>query len=394
MRVLIAHNAYRYRGGEEQAVESDRALLEAHGHEVRLYLRDYGEVARMDGAFGGARLALSALWNVRTYLEVRRFIRARRPDVLHAHNIFPLVSASVYRAAHAEGVPVVQTLHNYRLVCPASTLLRDARPCELCVGHTPWRAVRYRCYRDSRAQSLALAAVLTAHRLFGTWRDDVDAYIALTEFGRRIFIRGGLPADRIFVRHNAVKAQPARDYAGARSAVFVGRLSREKGVDVLLDAWRSLPQVPLEIIGDGPLASEVRAAVARPELAHVRVLGELAHREVLAHVGAAGMLVFPSLCYEGFALAIAEALAQGVPVVGSRLGAQAEIVRDGVSGLLFRAGDATTLRDAVRRLVDDDEFARQLSRGARTEFEKRFSPELSYRALIDVYQRVATSVTH
>ena len=393
MRVLIAHNAYRYRGGEEQAIESDRALLEAKGHHVELYVRKYDELAPNDGILRGARLALAAFWSARTYLEVRRLIRAGRPDVLHVHNIFPLISASVYRAAHAERVPVVQTLHNYRLVCPASTLLRDGKPCELCVGTAPWRAVRYRCYRDSRLQSLALATILTTHRALGTWSSDVDAYVALTEFGRRLFVRGGLPPDRIFVRHNAVHARARHPYHGARSAIFVGRLSREKGVKVLLDAWRALPEVPLEIIGDGPLAAEVHAAAMRPELAHVRVLGQLPHGEVLEHVARAGMLVFPSVCYEGFALAIAEALAQGIPVIGSRLGAQAEIVRDGVSGLLFRAGDANALRDAVRRVVDTDGLADDLSRGARAEFDSRFSPDISYRALIDIYRRVATSAS-
>ena len=390
MRILIAHNAYRYRGGEEQAVESDRALLERHGHAVDVYFRAYEEVASADGPVRAVRLALGALWSVRTYLDMRSLIRARRPDVLHVHNIFPLVSASVYRAARAERVPVVQTLHNYRLVCPAATLLRDGRPCELCIGTAPWRAVRHRCYRDSRAQSLALATILTTHRVFGTWSHDVDAYIALTEFGRNLFVRGGLPRERIFVRHNAVQPAARTPYAGPSSAIFVGRLSPEKGVQVLLDAWRSLPDVPLTIVGDGPLAAEVRAGVSRPELAHVRVVGHLPHRDVLDHLARSGMLVFPSVCYEGFALAIAEALAHGVPVIGSRLGAQAEIVRDGVSGLLFRAGDPAALRDAVRRLVSTDGLAQRLSDGARTEFVERFSPETSYRALIGVYERVVS----
>lgn len=384
VRVLIVHNEYRYRGGEEQAVANDRALLEERGHEVDLYVRRYQDFS----GIRAAGLALGALWSARTYLEVRRLIRARRPDVVHAHNIFPLISASVYSAAHAEGVPVVQTLHNYRLICPASTLLRDGHPCELCVGHVPWNAVRYRCYRSSRAQSLALSAILTLHRLAGTWDRGVDAYIALTEFGREMFTRGGLPAERIFVRHNAVAETARGTYAGPRRAVFLGRLSPEKGVRVLLAAWRSLPEIPLEIIGEGPLQEELRAAIASPDLAHVRLAGPLPHDEALARVAGAGMVVFPSVWYETFGFAIVEALASGVPVIASRLGAQAEVVRDGVSGLLFAPGDAGALRETVRRLATSDGLAARLADGARREFEERFSPYASYRDLLNVYERV------
>jgi glycosyltransferase involved in cell wall biosynthesis len=380
----MVHNAYRYRGGEEQAVDNDRALLESRGHHVDLYMRGYDDIAKV----GSANAAIQALWSARTYLEVRRLIRKRRPDVVHVHNIFPLISASVYSAAHAEGVPVVQTLHNYRLVCPASTLLRDGRPCELCVGHAPWRAVRYRCYRDSRAQSFALSSLLTVHRVIGTWKREVDAYIALTNFGREIFVRGGLPAERIFVRHNAIETPTVSVREPSGRAIYLGRLSPEKGVRVLLEAWRSLPEVPLDIIGDGPLRDEVAAAVATPELAHVRLVGPLAHDEALARLKRARMLVFPSICYEGFAFAIVEALACGLPVVASRLGAQAEVVNHGVSGLLFSAGDPKALRDTVTRLASSPELGARLSDGARREFRERFSSDTSYGVLMDIYARV------
>ena len=384
LRVLIVHNAYRYRGGEEQAVENDRALLESRGHHVDLYVREYDDLARV----GRANAAIQALWSARTYFEVRRLVRARRPDVVHVHNIFPLISASVYSAAHAEGVPVVQTLHNYRLVCPASTLLRDGRPCELCVGRAPWRAVRYRCYRDSRAQSFALSSILTLHRVIGTWNRDVDAYIALTNFGREIFVRGGLPPERIFVRHNAIATPAPSTDERSGSAIYLGRLSPEKGVRVLLEAWRALPDLPLEIIGEGPLRDEVAAAIATPELAHVRLIGPLPHDAALARLQRARMLVFPSICYEGFAFAIVEALASGLPVVASRLGAQAEVVNHGVSGLLFTAGDSNALRESVRRLASSPDLGDRLSDGARREFRDRFSPDASYGALMEIYGRV------
>ena len=386
MRILIVHNSYQFRGGEDEAVAADEALLRSRGHETMLFHKGYDDLlARRSAA--GPRVGLDPLWSVRTHDEIRDVIALWRPDVAHFHNIFPLISPSAYAACRAARIPVVQTLHNYRLVCPAGTLLREGRICELCVGKVPWRSVRYRCYRGSRLQSLALTVSLTAHRVLGTWPRGVDAYIALTEFGRRIFIRGGLPQDRIFVRPNAVRGAEPCEYAGPRSAVFVGRLSPEKGIHVLLDAWSHLPGVPLRIVGDGPLLSEVRAIVASRRLSHVEVLGPQSHDRVLDTLRDSGMLVFPSLWYEGLPVAILEALAVGLPVIASDLGAQAEVVRDGVNGLLFAPGDARALADSVSRLIAADGLAKHLARGARRDFEERYSPERSYQALMHVYAR-------
>jgi glycosyltransferase involved in cell wall biosynthesis len=388
VRVLLVHNSYQFSGGEDRAVEADRALLASRGHETKLYLRTYEEVANRRGL---SRLGVAAdvVWSRTSYRELRRLIRAWRPDVAHFHNIFPLVSPSAYDACHAEGVPVVQTLHNYRLLCAAGTLLRDGQVCELCVGRFPWPAVRYSCYRGSRSQSIVMAGALGGHAAFGTWTKKVDAYIALTEFGRSIFVRGGLPEDRLFVRPNAVDAPEPGDYVGPRSAVFAGRLSPEKGVATLLEAWQDLKEIPLKIVGGGPLLSETKQATAG--MPHVEVTGELPHSKVLEMIRSAGMLIFPSICYESLGYAALEAMSSGIPVIASDIGAQAEVVADGVSGLLFTTGDPSALVTAVRRLAASDEFAEMLSRGAREAFLRSYSVDKSYEKLMGVYSFVGAT---
>ena len=387
MRILILHNRYQFSGGEEQSVVSDAELLAAHGHETRQYSRAYEEIARR-GPLARTGVAVDLMWSRTSYREVREAIRRWRPDVAHFHNIVPLISPSAYWACHAEGVPVVQTLHNYRLVCPKGTLLREGKPCELCVGHLPWPAVRYACYRGSHLQSLAMASSIGGHAALGTWQHQVDAFVALTTFARDMFIRGGLPADRIFIRTNAVAGIEPVAYPGPGSAIYVGRLSPEKGISTLLAAWELVPDVPLTIVGGGPLLPEVRSAAARPELRHVDVAGELPHAEVLERLGRAGMLIFPSLWYEGLPYTVLEALATGRPVVTSDIGAQAEIIAEGVNGLHFATGDPEGLAAAVRRLHASPGLADQLARGARRVFDERYAPERSYAQLMDVYAYV------
>jgi glycosyltransferase involved in cell wall biosynthesis len=389
VRVLLVHNSYQFAGGEDRAVGADLALLASRGHESKLYLRTYEEAAKRKG-LSQLGLAADVLWSRSAYRDLRRLIRDWRPDVAHFHNIFPLVSPSAYDACHAEGVPVVQTLHNFRLFCAAGTLLRDGKVCELCVGKVPWPAARYKCYRGSRSQSIVMAAVLGGHTARGTWKNKVDAYIALTEFGRAVFVRGGLPEDRLYVRPNALDAPEPAKYAGPRSAIFVGRLSPEKGVATLLDAWTLLPEVPLTVVGGGPLLAQLRERVAG-RLPQVELTGELPHSRVLEMIRAAGMLVFPSLCYENLGYVVLEALSSGVPVIASNIGAQAEIVSEGVNGLLFTPGDARSLASVVTRLITSDDLARHLSTGARRIFLQRYSVETSYARLMDVYRGVGAA---
>lgn len=381
MRILVAHNSYMQRGGEDAVVEAEVALLRHHGHQVTLLERDNHEI----GNIGTGRLALDTLWSNDTVRRCRIAITDFRPDVIHIHNTFPLISPSIYWAA--AGVPVVQTLHNFRLLCPQAMLLRDGRVCEDCVGHLPWRAAVHGCYRGSRAQSALLGGMLATHRALGTWSGKIARYIALNEFCRAKFIAGGLPAERIAVKPNFadVPTAPAGPDGERRGGLFVGRLSPEKGVALLLDAMDLVPGADIRIAGDGPLRGLV-AARQEP-----RRLGALAAGAVLDHMGRAAYLVMPSLWYENAPRTLIEAFACGLPVIASRLGALAELIDDGRTGLLFEPGNAADLADRIRWTESNPAELRRMGAAARAEYEARYTPQANYLRLAEIYREATTA---
>lgn len=383
-RILIVHNAYQHRGGEDAVVEAETALLRAHGHAVEVYTRSNDDV---DG-LSPLSLARQTLWSGRTARELAQVIGRFRPDVVHAHNTFPLISPSLYWAAARAGVPVVQTLHNFRLMCLNALFLREGRVCEDCMGHLPWRGVARGCYRDSRAASGVLAGMLTLHRGLGTYRHKVARYIALNEFCRGKFIEGGLPAERVVVKPNFVdwkeegsgfKGQGSR---GEPGLLFVGRLSVEKGVAVLGAAMGLLPGVCLRVAGDGPQAGLLDGVPG------VTRLGSLPSAAVRAEMAQALALVVPSVWYENFPRTIVEAFACGLPVIASRIGALADIVRDGQTGLLFEPGDARDLAGKMAWAQANPQRMAAMGAAARAQYEAEFSPEVNYRRLMEIYDGV------
>ena len=382
MNILVAHNFYKLAGGEDQCVAAEVALLRAHGHEVTQYCLSNDTIDDM----GRLQLAGRTIWSRQTIVELRRLIRLHRPQVVHFHNTFPLMSPAAYYAAHAEGVPVVQTLHNFRLVCVNALLFRDGKPCEDCLGKaTPWRGVAHNCYRHSTAASATVAAMLATHRLLGTWQHAVDAYVALSAFSRRKFIEGGLPADKIVVKPNFLYPEPRVGVGDGGYAVYVGRLSEEKGIQALLEAWRRL-EVPLKIVGDGPLDGLVREAAARNAV--IERLHGVPHDDVYELIGAAAVLILPSQCYEGaLPRVVIEAFAKGTPVIVPRHGAMADIV-DGRNGACFAAGDADDLAACVRSLWSEASALTEMRRAARETFDRHFTAEVNYQALMAVYARV------
>jgi glycosyltransferase involved in cell wall biosynthesis len=382
MKVLLCHAYYTQRGGEDRSFEEERDLLRAGGHEVTEYVR------RNDELVGASSLqaAAATLWNRQTAREATALIRARRPDVLHATNTFPLISPSVCAAARREGVAVVQALRNYRLLCANSYLMRDGRPCEDCMGRViPWPAVRHRCYRDSAAASAVVAAMQVTHRALGVWRTKVDALFTLTEFARQKFVQAGIPADRVHVKHNSVSPDPGVGAGAGGYVALVARLAPEKGIAAALDAWQRDPTLPpLTVVGDGPLRTLVEEAAQRDP--RIRSLGELPNAEAQRVIGDAALLLMPSLWYETFGRTIAEAYAGGTPVVASRLGAMAELV-DASAGALFTPGDSADLAAKVHGLLRlrPAEMVAMRSH-ARRLYEDRFAPERNYRRLVEIYR--------
>ena len=384
MRVMLLHNTYQHPGGEDQVFAAEGALLEGRGHEVERFTVSNDLIDGMSRA----ALAASTVWNRDSYRALRAQFRAKRPDVAHFHNTFPLLSPSAYAAARDQGVPVVQTLHNYRLLCVNALLFRDGHICNDCLGHpVPWQGVAHACYRGSRLASAAVATMIALHRARGTWMNDVDLYIALTEFARSRFIAGGLPAERIVVKPNFVHPDPGLGDASGNFALFVGRLVPEKGIRTLIDAWQRIgPNFPLRIVGDGPLAPQVAAAAA--QCPWITWLGRRPRAEVLTLMRAATLLIFPSTWYEGFGMTVAEALAVGLPVVGSRVGGMAALIDDGRTGVHFPPGDAAALAERVQWAMANPARLAEMRREARAEYLERYTGERNYDLLLGIYERV------
>lgn len=356
-------------------------MLEAFGHEVIPYRVHNDSIKFMSSLNVAAR----TIWNRASYREVRQLIRVQRPDIVHFNNTFPLISPSAYYAAQAEGVPVIQTLRNYRLLCPSAFFLRDQRVCELCLGRTvAWPSVVHRCYRQSRSATAVVAAMLTTHKLLRTWQNAVDVYIALTEFGRDTFVRGGLPKEKLVVKPNFVYPDPGPGDGHGGYAIFVGRLSEEKGIHTLLDAWRLLDaEVPLKIVGGGPLQSLVQEAVERD--ARITWLGQQPPDEVAKLVGDASYLVFPSLWYEGMPRTIIEAYAKGTPVIGSNLGAMQDMIVPNRTGFHFEPGQPSALAAILANAWSDQHRLHALRQSSRLEYERLYSYQANYDSLMTIY---------
>lgn len=378
LRVLIAHNAYQLRGGEDSVVEAETALLRQQGHEVDLWIRHNDDVQGMSRL----SLARQTLWSSDSVRLLRAHIACFQPDVIHVHNTLPLISPSVFWAAASEGVPVVQTLHNFRLLCPQATFLREGKVCEDCLGRrVPWPAVQHRCYRDSALQTGAVAAMVMLHEGLGTWQRKVTRYIALNEFCRQKFIEGGLPAERIDVKPNFVDQLRLPSWSDRCGGVYVGRLSVEKGVTTLIEAMRSLPARSVEVIGSGPLEAEVKSTAGEAWL------GAKPLDEVLARLSRAAFLVLPSACYEGFPRTLVEAYACGVPVIASRHGSLKELVKEGRTGLLFEPGNAAALVECIRWAQLNPQAMLEMGKAARAEYEALYTPERNAMQLEGVYRR-------
>jgi glycosyltransferase involved in cell wall biosynthesis len=362
--------------GENRVVEDEAALLRDHGHDVLLWEPTPAE----GGAAGRAGLALRAVWSRRAAAYVRGAAREFRPDVVHVHNLFPMLSPSVLRH---RGAPVVVTLHNYRLLCLPAVFLRDGRTCEDCLGKLPWRGVVHRCYRDSAAGSAALAASLAVHRGAGTFAG-VDAFLAVSEFVREKHVEAGFDPGRIRVKPNFVAPMPVRRGAG-EEFLFLGRLSPEKGLDRLVEVWGDVP-ARLVVVGDGP--ERARLAAAAPP--NVEFHGSVEPERVAGYLARARALVLPSICYEGAPRTVVEAFAAGVPVVANRSGALPTIVDDGETGVLVDPARPGDWPAAVSRLLDDG-ASRSMGDAAHRAWRARYSPERGIADLEAVYRDVSAA---
>lgn len=382
MRILSVHNYYQIRGGEDESSELEQNLLREMGHSVEVYSESNDRLTNTNAL----TMAANTVWSSSAYQKVKQL--ATQPcDLMHVQNFFPIISPSIYYAAKSQGVPVVQTLRNYRLLCPNGLFFRQGRVCEDCLGQpVPLPGVWHGCYRESRPASGVVAAMLSVHRAMQTWHEQVDVYIALTEFAKQKFIQGGLPANKIVVKPNFVHPDPGIGEGKGGYALYVGRLSVEKGLDTLLQAWEHLDrQLPLKIVGDGPLADQVIAATKK--FAGVEWLGRQPMTEVHRLMGDAQILIFPSKWYETFGRVAVEAFAKGTPVIAANIGAIAELVEHGYTGLHFIPGDAKDLATQVEFAIAHTQEFQQMRQVVREEFESKYTAKQNYQQLIKIYHQ-------
>ena len=391
MRVLVVHESYQQRGGEDAVAAAEAEQLELHGHTVLRYSRHNDEL-KGQGPLRIMRAGIDTVWATKSYHDLEKLLVAGTPEVVHFHNTMPLISPAAYYACARHGIPVVQTLHNYRLVCPAATFLRDGHLCEECLGRkVAWKAVAHGCYRGSRAASAAVTAMLATHRAMQTWQTKVDAYIALSEFARKKHIAGGLPAQRLVVKPNFVHPDPGprSSQEAGQYALFVGRLSEEKGLRGLLAAWKRLARpIPLFLLGDGPMREEIAPQMGSTSLPETSLIGGVSRAEVFQWMRGARFLLCPSHWFEGCPLVIVEAFACGVPVIATGHGPTAEMVAHGRTGLHVVAGNDADLAAKVEWAWSHPTEMQVMGEAARREFEVKYSAEQNYNHLIALYERL------
>ena len=383
MKILTVHNRYQLRGGEDESTLAEEQLLESRGHEIYQLLFDNDGIS----GFGAVRVGLNSSWSQDSYDRMTREIASCRPDLVSIHNFFPLATPSVHYAAARAGVPVVQTLHNFRTLCPNGVFFRDGRPCEECLDKlVPWPGIAHACYRDSHAASAAVASMIAVQKLRRTGHTQVTLFFVLTEFARQKFIQGGLPADRLFVKPNFVQSDLGPGTGDGDFVFYAGRLSDEKGIPLLLDAWHmARPSGRLVLAGDGPLSSFVQQHSDKNR--SIQFLGRLSLTETYEYMGRARAFAFPSQMYEGMPRVIIESFSRGTPVIAHRAGSMAEMIREGETGWLVDRGNRAALADALSMVFSDHFDAARMRAAARAEFERNYTPDHQYDLLMNGFRR-------
>ncbi|CAL9667589.1 glycosyltransferase [Streptomyces sp. enrichment culture] len=389
MHVLVVHNRYNSAqpSGENNVVDQEVALLRGAGHRVGVFERRSDDIAGRSLP-GKAAVPLLVPWNPAVRRELAARLRAERPDVVHVHNVFPLLSPAVLAACADAGVPAVATLHNYTQVCPPGTLQREGRSCTECVGAaTPLPAVRHGCYRDSRLATVPLAVSLSVNRR--RWWSGVERFFCISAAQRDVLVAAGMPAERLAVKHNFVPDPDARRSGAGEHVLYLGRLAEAKGVRLLMAAWDEVAAgggvgAPLVIAGTGPLEGEVTAWAAGRD--DVRYVGLYDAEQCRRAVARAVAVVAPSTWLEAFGLVVVEAMAAGVPTVAAGHGAFVELVEDGATGLLHRPGDIASLAACLRRITAEPDRNRRMGLAARRRYEQGFSPAVGLERLVKGYR--------
>lgn len=393
MKVLLIHNFYSSSApsGENSVFKNEITLLRKKGIPAITYTRFNDEIANFS-FLGKLSVSFQLPWSMKTYKELKEIIKREKPDIAHFHNIWYLITPSAYYACKDMGIPVIQTFHNFRIFCANGLLLRNYQVCEDCLGKLPFNAIKYGCYRNSRIYSLPIVLTQYINSILKTWQNKVDAYIALTEFAKDKLIQSGLSHEKFFVKPNFISNPPIPCYKFDNYILFVGRLSAEKGINILIEAFKLVNnnhhKVSLIIVGDGALRDQLELKVKKEMLKQIEFLGKKSRSDVLNLIQRAKFVVFPSICYEMFPLVVIEAFACGKPVIASSIGAMAELVEDGKTGLLFESGNANDLAEKIKWMLEHEEERIQMGKNARQVFEEKYTAERNFEILIKIYTEV------
>ena len=382
-RILMVHNFYQYAGGEDEVYRAESALLSGKGHKVFNFEADNKKIQSINPL----RLFSNTIWNPETVQEINKIIRQEKIELIHCHNTFPLISPSIYYAAGENNIPVVQTIHNFRLICLNSYLYREGKICEDCLGKfLPWPGVFHSCYRNNPAASFGVAAMLVSHRLLHTYTHKVNKYIALSDFSKRKLIQSGLPEEKIAVKPNFITPDPGIRENQGNYALFIGRLDPTKGINTLVNAWGNLSNIKLMIAGDGPLYDNLLARTKTNSDIHM--LGYAPKNEVIKLLKEARFLIFPSELFENCPMVILEAYACGIPVLAPAHGSIQEMVIHHKTGVLYRPGDLVDLSNKIQWCWQNIERMEEFGKNARKVFEEKYNQDSNYRSLLSIYASV------
>lgn len=402
MKIIQVHNYYKQAGGEDEVVSAEKKMLIDAGHQVITYYKNNDDIS---GFRSMLLTSVKTIWNPATVIEFRKLLKKDRPDVVHCHNTFPLISPAIYWACAKESIPVVQTLHNYRLLCPSANLFFKGEIYESSIGKLfPWQAVRDRVYRNSRVGTLVVASMLFLHRIIGTWKNKVTLYIALTQFHKEKMIEGGLPENLIMVKPNFISEEPETMISDSLNIeinrpilLFVGRLSPEKGCSLLIHAWKKVEQKnkkkPLLLIaGDGPEKNLLENLCNSLSLKEIRFLGLQSREQIQYLMAKADFLIFPSLWYEGFPMTIVEALNRGLPVVASNIGSMRSIIVDGINGFKFKPGDIDDLTDCIKNVLENSNELKEIRDRMLNKPNPEYKSSGNLESLLQIYKKATLRV--
>jgi glycosyltransferase involved in cell wall biosynthesis len=390
MKILVIHNFHRSGSvsGDDFSADKEIKLLESYGHTIVKFVPSNDE---FDGSSISKKvfIALQIPWSFISFKKIRKIIVKQNPDIIHIHNIFPLLSPSVYYAVQREKIPVIQNLHDYRLLCPRAFFLRGGEVCEECRKISFFKSIQYGCFQNSRIRTVPVALMLHLHHSLKTFQSKIDAYICLTNSQRSIFLDAGFEKEKLFVKPNFIEDTFIKEqYQTGRFALFFGRIGEEKGISTLIKAWKYLPDVLLKILGGGPDTEKFKSLAMGLNIKNLDFLGYKPHLECMKMVSSAMFLIAPSIWYETGIRTIIEAFSQSKPVIASHLGAMADLIEHGKTGLLFQPNNAEELASKVRWLWEHPEECYKMGINARKDYETKYTPEKNYEMLLDIYKEV------